>query len=133
MENMLKMSLQINTSSDINEEELDLLTRQLLDEIQELEVESVEMVRDNKAPKDAKGDPITLGALALAVLPGLLPKLIDFLQNWLTRRKDQKVRVKIGVGDRSVELEYFPEAISIYEVNKIAEKLSGVITGRKKA
>lgn len=130
MKDALKMSLHIDAGGDADDAELDSLTRQLRGEIQELEVESVDLVRNEPPPEGARGDAATLGTLAVEILPVIAPKLIGFLQNWLTRRRDQKVKVKIGVGDRSIELEYSPEAMSESEVEKLLTGLTGTPTGK---
>ena len=70
----LNLTLLINTGAEDDAEELDRLTRQLRTEIQELDVESVELVRSEEAPEGAKsGDPVALGVLAVEVLTAMVP------------------------------------------------------------
>ncbi len=57
------------------------------------------------APQNAKGDLITVGVLALAVLPALLPKLVEYLQHWTMRGQGRSMRIKVGNGDKVVEVE----------------------------
>ena len=129
MKDVLRMSLQIDAGEDADDDGLDSLTRQLRGEIQELEVESVDLVRDKLSPAGARGDAVELGALVVEILPVIAPKLVGFLQNWLMRRRDQKVKIKIGVGDRSIEVEYSPKAMSASELRDLTNGLTGTLTG----
>ena len=129
MKDALRMSLQIDAGEDADDDELDSLTRQLRGEIEELEVESVDLVKGKPPPGVTRGDATTLGALAVEILPTIAPKLIGFLQNWLTRGRNQKVKIKVGVGDRSIEVEYSPKAMSVSELENLASRLTGTLTG----
>jgi hypothetical protein len=121
--------LQINAGPDADAEELDRLTRQLRNEIQELDVESVELVRGGAKPEGAKVlEVVTLGSLAVAVLPSVVPKLVEFLQNWLMRGENRRVKIKTQVGDRAVELEYSPSAMSQAELKGLVETLTSALT-----
>ncbi len=51
------------------------------------------------------GEAVTVGALALSVLPAVLPKLLEFLQAWVLRTKSRSVKVKADLGGRIVEVE----------------------------
>ncbi len=94
---------------DSDTEELDSLTRQLLNEIRELEVESAELVVAGSAPEGAKVvDPVTLGVIAVAVLPALLPKLIEFLQAWTLRGWGRTMKFKGKIGSQDIEFEGTP-------------------------
>jgi hypothetical protein len=127
------LTLQINAGENADADELDRLTRQLLTEIKELEVESVELAKDETAPAGTKSiDAVTLGALAVAVLPTVVPKLIDLLQSWLMRGEGRAVKIKTQVGDRSVELEYSPKTVSPDELKSLVDKLSEALWERNK-
>ncbi len=67
------------TEADADPERLDELTGRLLRDLRELGAESVERPSGGALPEGAKGNPFTLGALALVAVPAFLPKLIDFL------------------------------------------------------
>ncbi len=87
-------------------EQLDHLTRQLLSEVRDLEIESAELDKGGAAPEGAKAiDPVTLGAIALVALPAVLPKLIDFLQSWVMRQHGRTVKFKGKISDRDIEFE----------------------------
>ncbi|MBX7237028.1 MAG: hypothetical protein K1X65_21780 [Caldilineales bacterium] len=71
-------------------EELDRLTAYVQRDLRELGASSVErtagQAAPDEAPEFAKGDPFTLGALALVVAPVLLPKILEFLQAIVLRQ-----------------------------------------------
>jgi hypothetical protein len=93
--------------SEATDEELDRMTRNLLSELKETDVESAELVSVGTAPEGSKGDPITIGTLALAVLPAMLPAVIDLVQGWVGRRDGRTVRFK----GRGIEFEGSPEEL----------------------
>jgi hypothetical protein len=105
---------------DTTEEDLDMLTRNLLKELRETDVESVNLVSIGTAPEGSKGDPVTIGTLALGVLPAALPSVIALVQAWIMRGQGRTVKFK-GMG---IEFEGSPE-----ELKKLLEKLE---KGKKK-
>lgn len=121
-------TLQID-AGESDPDRLDRITRQLRGELLDLEVESVDFVQDDSLPKGAKAaEAVTLGALAVAVLPNFLPKLIEYLQSWALRGEGRRVKVKTQVGDRSIELEYTPAAMSQQELKTLVETLTGALS-----
>jgi hypothetical protein len=94
------------TEADADPEQLDELTVRLMRDLRDLGVESVERPTGKAAPEGAKGDPFTLGALALVAAPAILPKLVEFLQAWSLRSESRKVKVKTPAG---LEVEFTPE------------------------
>ncbi len=119
------LTLHIDAGEDADAEELDHLTRQLLGEIQELDVESVELAGDEVVPEGAKAvDPVTLGVLAVAVLPTVIPALITYLQTWSMRGAGRTVKLKTQKGDQSVEVEYDPKTMSPAELKSLVETLN---------
>lgn len=82
------------TAEDATEEELDRMTRNLLSELQETDVESAELVSTGAAPEGSKGDPITIGALAMTVVPAVLPGVIDMIKAWMERGEGRIVKFK---------------------------------------
>src|SRR5512144_1307011 len=51
---------------------------------------------------------LVAGGLAVAVLPAVLPKLLELLSGWVSARKGRTVRVKVSRGGRSLEVEFTP-------------------------
>jgi hypothetical protein len=110
-------------------EELDRLARQLRYEIEELNVGSVELLKEGNAPEGTKSiEAVTLGGLALTILPIIIPKFIEFLQQWSLRGEGRKVRIRTQIGDRSLEVEYSPSAMSQAELKKLVHTLTGSLT-----
>lgn len=52
-----------------------------------------------KAPNGAKGDPSFWGTLAIAVLPTLLPKLIELIRDWTRRDGDRVLTIQFKKAD----------------------------------
>jgi hypothetical protein len=104
-QSIVQLDFQIGVA-DASEEELDALTRQLLSELRDLDVESAELGQAGAAPEGTKAvDPITIGALAIAVLPNFLPKLIKFFQAWALRGQGRTVKFKGQVAGQAIEFE----------------------------
>jgi hypothetical protein len=103
------------SASDATEEEIDRMTRQLLSEMRELDVESARLARGGPAPVGSKGDAITMGTIVLDVLPAVLPSVLSLVQAWVSRGQGRYVKFK-GMG---IEFEG-----SSQELQKILEMLS---------
>ena len=106
---------------DVTEEDIDRMTRQLLSELRELDVESAELAKGDSAPSGTKSvDPVMLGNIAIAVLPAFLPKVVDTVQAWMTRGQGRTVKFK----GKGIEFEGSPE-----ELHKL---LASLDKGKKK-
>ncbi len=104
-EDLLRLNLQIS-AADATPEELDETTRQLLTELRETDVESAELVSGGPAPTGTKSaEVVTAGAIALAVLPNAVPKLLDFVQSWSMRAQGRTVKFKGTIGGQAIEFE----------------------------
>lgn len=114
----------LDESDDIRRQEL---TYSLSRELRDLEAGSVHMVTSPAEAGSKPGDAITWGSLALVTLPALLPKVVEFLGSWTMRSEERKISVKTQVGDRSIEIEYSPNAMPedelMIQVNKLLEIL----------
>jgi len=127
-----QLILEINLGEDADPDELDLRTCQLREELQDLVIESVGPLKTGEVPEGAKAvEAVTLGALALAVLPVFMPKLVEFLQSWVNRAEYRKIKVKTQVGDRSIELEYAPENLSTKELKRLVSTLTEAMAGNQ--
>jgi hypothetical protein len=103
----LHLSLYIEPSNEVDNDELDRITRQLMVEIRTLDIESVELLRDKLTPEGAKpGEAVVLGTLLTEILPVAIPALLGLIQAWVLRDHTRKVRIKTEVKGRPVELEY---------------------------
>lgn len=116
MDNSGLIELNIEVSaSDATEDEVDRMTRQLLVELRDLDVESAHLAKGGPAPVGSKGDAITMGAIVLEVLPAVLPSVLGLVQSWVGRRQGRNVKFK-GMG---IEFEG-----SSQDLQKILEMLS---------
>jgi hypothetical protein len=110
---LVELNLEVS-AADATEEEIDRMTRQLLAELKQTNVESVELVKSAFAPEGSKGDPVTIGSLALEVLPVAIPSVIALVQAWVMRGQNRTVKFK----GKGIEFEGSPE-----ELKKLLEKL----------
>ena len=119
---MLEMTLVIN-AANVDDEQLDTMTLRLRNELKELDIESVERVRDDNAPAGSKSgiDPVTINAIAVGVSVAIAPKLIEFLQAWKLRGQGRTIKIKTKEGT-DVE---FPADISPEEVKKWMKAVTG--------
>ncbi|MFX1355504.1 MAG: hypothetical protein ACFFGP_16240 [Promethearchaeota archaeon] len=110
------------TEADADPERLDELTGRLLRDLRDLGAESVERAPGEAAPEGAKGDPFTIGALVLGVMPVVLPKLIEFMQTWALRGENRTVKIKTAAG---LDIEFTPDKkLSPADLEKYVKALS---------
>jgi hypothetical protein len=127
-EKTIFLTIQLNSGEAGDGEELDQQARRLLSEIQELEVETAELVKSGDPPKGAKsGEVVTLGTLAVTLLPVVAPLVIESLQKWSRRAENRTIRIKAQVEDRSIEVEYSPAAMSTNELKRLLNTLTEAI------
>lgn len=89
-------------AGDIDDEERDKLARQLLEDLKETEDISVELAKGDKLPKDAMGDPITIGTILVALGASAVTGIIAILASWLSR--DERRSATLHLGDKKLEL-----------------------------
>lgn len=67
---------------------LEQLTHWLSNELNDLDVEKVEVVKSGKAPEGTKGIPDfpAWGSLLVSAIPGVIPSLVGTVQSWLSNR-----------------------------------------------
>lgn len=108
--------------SHATEEDVDQMTRQLFAELRNMDIDSVSLVKSDDAPLGTKSaDPITIGALAIAVLPSVLPKVVEAIQAWALRGQGKTVKFKGKINGRMIEFEG-----SADELEKLINRLKKV-------
>ena len=118
-DNPIKFEIEI-LAEGVDEEDLDILTRNLLRELRETNVNSANLLAIGKAPEGSKGDPVvTIGTLALEVLPAAIPSIIALAQAWIMRGQGRTVKFK----GKDFEFEGSPEEL---------QKLLGSLENRRK-
>ena len=115
-----KVELYIEVSAaDTKEEDIDQMTRQLLSELRETNVESAELVTGDPIPSGAKaGETVTMGSIVIATLPTVLPAVIALVQSWVSRGQGRTVKFK-GKG-----IEFEGSAEELQRVLETLEKQS---------
>lgn len=94
------------TTEDGDPDEIDQLTRQLLLELRDEDVESVELAREEARPPGAKSvEAVTLGAIIMAILPNAVPRIINLLRSWVERGPGRRVNIKGEIRGMNIEFE----------------------------
>ena len=97
MDNVGSEILQLNiefSDSDATLEDIDRVTRQMLSEFRQLNVESAKLTKGGLLPTGAKGDPAIIGSIVLEILPDLLPIVFSLVQTWKLRGRGRIVKIK---------------------------------------
>ncbi len=119
-EDSIKLELEI-LAEYTTDEDIERMTTNLWKELNESHVESVERVKSDIAPAGTKaGDVVTIGMLALEVLPAVAPGIIALVQAWVMRGQGRTVKFK----GKGIEFEGSPE-----ELQKL---LASLEKGKKK-
>ena len=122
------LDVTISLRDEVDDGELDRLTRQLRDEIADLDVEEVGLAPGTELPLGAKGEPITIGSIVVALASaGVFTGLIELLKSWALRREGRTITVKAKVGEREVEMTYSPAETSPEEMTRFANTILGML------
>jgi hypothetical protein len=97
------VTLTLNLGNDALPDEVNNATTQLYHELLASSADRVEKIRSDALEVGAKGDPITLGAIALGLSVAAVPGIIEIVKNWISRRHLETVSVKIKLGDDEIE------------------------------
>ena len=99
----LTLQVRIDPGPGADAREIEERTRSLRREIAGLHVESVHVVSGGPAPAGTRSpEVVTAGILAVAILPNVLPKLIEVINGWITHGRDRDVEISIRSGDETV-------------------------------
>lgn len=121
---LTQLNIEIS-ASDATEEDIDQMTRQLLSELRDTDVESAELAKGGPAPAGTKsGDPVMMGSIVISALPTVLPAIVGMVQTWATRGHGRTVKFKGKVGREMIEFEGPAE-----DLQRLLETLS---KGKKK-
>jgi hypothetical protein len=102
-ENIQAVEILINLGDDATTEEVNKATTLLVSELQNSDADSVEKVQSDELEEGAKGDPITLGAIALGLGAAAAPEIVKIIHSWVTRRHSDTVSLKIKLGNDEIE------------------------------
>lgn len=132
-EQLLEVVAQIKVENG-DDEELDRLARQLLSEIQELDVDSVKLAPADSVPQGAKViDTVLIGTVLVSVGPLVLTKLLELLHDWAVRREGRTVKLKMrNQAGASVEIEV-PASMQPSEVKSLISAVNEtLVSGKRK-
>jgi hypothetical protein len=118
MEDNKKAEFYIQVSAtDATEDELDRMTRQLLSELRETDVDHAELAKGGDIPLGAKaGEAASMGTLIVSALPTVLPAVITLVQSWAVRSPGRTVKFR----GKGIEFEGSPE--ELYKLLEALEK-----------
>jgi hypothetical protein len=98
-----RLTVVLERGADVDLEELDLLTRQLRDQLLQFDVEDVQPLPEGTAPPGSKAvDPVAVGTLVVTLAPTAVQGVIGLLQGWLRGRR--AAGIKVTIGRDSIEL-----------------------------
>ena len=125
-EKPIQITLHLDGGEGISPARLEQMTRRLRAEIRRLNVESVELLREDNAPEGSMSlEAITLGALILALSPVVLDKLFEYLINWRSRGSNP-VMITLKKRSEKEEIEIqIPDSISKKEKKEWIALLTG--------
>lgn len=92
----MQFVLGLDAGVGADDQERSDLARRLRQVLLEGPVDSAEFVRSGSLPAGAKGDPVTLSALAVTLAPAVLTAVMNMLQSWLSRHERASVTVESG-------------------------------------
>jgi hypothetical protein len=97
-------------------------------------LENADGVEDIKRPTEskgediigAKGETLNLTSLILAVLPESVNGTIGLLKDWLMRRSDENIVLKMQWGEQLVELKYNAAVTSVEEIKSLVSAIKEI-------
>jgi hypothetical protein len=133
-ESKVKLNILINFGPGIGDIEVKKTCLQLCDEFQILGVNSVEVDSGSPFPPGVKpkNDPITVGTIIVTLATaGVFTALVETLRAWALRKEARQVKIKVQVGEKIIEFEYSPTAVSEKELLGFTESIMKVIDNEK--
>ena len=122
MENWVKFDIFLD-SKGIGADRLDELTRQFSRELQNNEEVMYQLRNENLPDNAMSAEAFTIGALAIAVLPAILPALIEYIKDWQFRNQGRQITIKKKDGDNEVEIIINPDT-TIEQIESYLKLLS---------
>jgi hypothetical protein len=118
----LYITLSVEGSDSI---ELDELTRELKQEIENLEVETVKPLSAESLPRGAKSaDWAIIGQMVVTLAPTVIPPFFELVKSWIERKPSTPVKVRIKVGKKTAQIEYDPTKTTAKDLDILIKSLS---------
>lgn len=120
--------------SGIDDEAADNSAHNLRQAVLEAGLDGVQEVRGvGASPKGARGDPLSIGAVILALgvaaAPAAVEQLLGVLRDWCGRPGGRPVKLTLKVGDREVSTEYDAARTSQADVESALAQMKGILAG----
>jgi hypothetical protein len=94
-----EVTICLDTPADVDAEELESLTRQLRNELLELDVQDVAFVRQGQTPVRAKaGDVVNWGTLIITLLAsgGVVKSILGLANGWIRNHGQRTITLQVG-------------------------------------
>jgi hypothetical protein len=126
-EDNCELFLQFRSDQPTEQASLDSLARRLNVEFQQANITS-DLPLATAPFGTRSGLEVAAGAILVKVAPTLIPLVLQQLKKFISRSPDHSIKVKVQLGDKSVEVEY-PTASSSSEqdVSALVKNLIGTI------
>ena len=122
------MTVQLVAVDTDDPSDLEMETQRLRRELQDAGAESVDPIRDGDLPEGAKaGDAVSLGALAVSVLPQMIPKLFFTLRDWLLRRENRSMKISATIGDKSITVDFNPSTMTQEQLQETIDTVTKIL------
>jgi len=122
----VRLGVRISLDGNPSDEELDIAARDLQSELLDAGLEHADLVQVAQPPPGSKGTTGSVfGDLAIAVLPTLLPKLIDLLREWRGRSRDRSLKIRAEIDGKPVELMLDGADFSADAIGALVERMQG--------
>lgn len=120
----IKLAVEIEREPGMSDDDLDRLTRRVLCEVQQLDVESAELATGGPSPEGAKSVTLftTLGVLLVKTLPQHLPKLLELLRDWMSRQRPT-IEATVKNGEREITVKFTPSETSNTQLRALLDLL----------
>jgi hypothetical protein len=129
----VQLVVEFSPEEDLDQEELDEMTQGLRMEMEEMPyVESIGVASASGPaqglPEGAKaGALLTLGKLAMQVVPTAVPACVGFLKDWTLRPGTSPIKIRVQHADRSTEIEYDPRSMSQEDIKELAANMHAIL------
>jgi hypothetical protein len=124
----------IEAGDDADADALDRMARQLLSEVREVDVEQATLERAGSVPAGAKSaEALNWGAVAIAVLPAVLPKVIEVVTGYIRRQQGYTIKIRTEHLGRQVEVSYDPSSMKPEDAKQLVEMLLSAQSDKPRA
>jgi hypothetical protein len=126
-DSITQLTVQID-GSFLSEQRLNDITLKLKADLAHLKPLAIDLKRDQHAPDGSMSvEAITAGAILIAVLPTMVPAVIEYLREWCLRNANHTITIKRRTGEQEIEVS-FPEDLSSERLQRLMNVVSDTIS-----